>query len=207
MPRFFLHHQIDLAQRDGKKILLSMINAVSRILCLDFDFPENYTHINQVFSTHLRFMFTTSVARELSFISSLCTHQLMSQMRWFKKLSTVILIILAHYYDFVLGRRACCAHFCITDDLEKSNEMITHCVDHVREFYDRKNAAAVPVQPPNAHLFLGSDNAANQAKNNYHFAWMVDYVEEDHGLQTIQQNFTAEQHGKGTSSVSFLSQH
>jgi hypothetical protein len=131
----------------------------------------------------------------------------MSQMDWFHKLSTVILIILAHYYDFVLGRRACCAHFCITDDLEKSNEMITHCVDHVREFYDRKNAAAVPVQPPNAHLFLGSDNAANQAKNNYHFAWMVDYVEEDHGLQTIQQNFTAEQHGKGTSSVSFLSQH
>jgi hypothetical protein len=44
---------------------------------------------------------------------------------------------------------------------------------------------------------LGSDNAANQAKNNFHFAWMVDYVEEDHGLQTIQQNFTAEQHGKG----------
>ena len=147
-----------------------MINAVSRILCLDFDFPENYTHINQVFNTHLRFMFCTTLASELSFIFSLCTIQLMSQMRWFKKLSTVILIILAHYYDFVLGRRACCAHFCITDDLEKSNEMITHCVDHVRELYDRKNTAAVPVQPPNAHLFLGSDNAANQAKNNYHFA-------------------------------------
>jgi len=30
----------------------SMINAVSRILCLDFDFPENYTHINQVLSSH-----------------------------------------------------------------------------------------------------------------------------------------------------------
>ena len=54
MPRFFLHHQIDLAQRDGKKILLSMINAVSRILCLDFDFPENYTHINQVLNSHSR---------------------------------------------------------------------------------------------------------------------------------------------------------
>ena len=46
-------------------------------------------------------------------------------MKWFKKLSTVILIILAHYFDFALGRRACCTHFCITDDLEKSNEMIT----------------------------------------------------------------------------------
>ena len=49
MPRFFLHHQIDVAQRDGKKILLSMITAGSRSLCLDFDFSENYTHINQVF--------------------------------------------------------------------------------------------------------------------------------------------------------------
>ena len=119
-------------------------------------------------------------------------------MRWFKKLSTVILIILAHYYDFALGRRACCTHFCITDDLEKSNEMITYCIDVVREYYDRLNAASTPPQPPNSHLFLGSDNAANQAKNNYHFSWMIDYVEEDHGLQTVQQNFTAEQHGKGT---------
>ena len=37
-------------------------------------------------------------------------------------------------------------------------------------------------------------------------AWMVDYVEEDHGLQTIQQNFTAEQHGKGTVSVPISNQ-
>ena len=127
----------------------------------------------------------------------------MSQMKWFKKLSTVILIILANYFDFVLGRRACCAHFCITDDLEKSNEMITFCIDFVRDFYDQKNAASAPPQPPNAHLFCGSDNAANQAKNNYHFSWMIDYVEEDHGLQTVQQNFTAEQHGKGTYLLSF----
>ena len=42
-----LHHQI--AQRDGKKLLFNMITAVSRILCLDFDFPENCTHLNQVF--------------------------------------------------------------------------------------------------------------------------------------------------------------
>ena len=47
-PKFFAHHQMDLAQFDGKKMLLVMITAVSRILCLDFDFPENYTHINQV---------------------------------------------------------------------------------------------------------------------------------------------------------------
>ena len=76
--------------------------------------------------------------------------------------------------------------------------MITYCSDVVRAYYDQNNAACTPVQPPNAHLFLGSDNAANQAKNNYHFSWMIDYVKEDHGLQTVQQNFTAGQHRKGT---------
>ena len=41
---FFAHHQIDLAQRDGKKILLALITKESGILNLDFDFPENYTY-------------------------------------------------------------------------------------------------------------------------------------------------------------------
>ena len=76
--------------------------------------------------------------------------------------------------------------------------MINYCIDYIKKIYDRKSAACTPVQPPNAHLFLESDNAANQAKNNYHFSWMIDYVEEDYGLQTIQQKFTAEKHGKGT---------
>ena len=77
MPRFFLHHQIDLAQRDGKKILLSMINAVSRILCLDFDFPENYTHINQVLtlvqscSNHFSYFLLLQFCNTASFF--LCT--------------------------------------------------------------------------------------------------------------------------------------
>ena len=130
MPRFFLHHQIDLEQRDGKKLLFSMITAASRLLCLDFDFPENYTHLNQVLLTVLWSFHYTSL-KSYSTTSFFCDVQLMSQMRWFKKLSTVILIILAHYFDFALGRRACCTHFCITDDLEKSNEMITFCVDHI----------------------------------------------------------------------------
>ena len=62
--------------------------------------------------------------------------------------------------------------------------MITHCIDVVRYSIMTKK--------------MGSDNAANQAKNNNNFSWMIDYVEEDHGLQTIQQNVTAQQHGKGT---------
>ena len=109
----------------------------------------------------------------------------------------VILIILGNYYDFILGRHACCTHFCITDDLEKTNEMIIFCIDNVQEFYDRKNAACTPPQPPKKHLFCGSDNAANQSKNTYHFSWMPDYVEDDRGLQTVQKICTAEQHRKG----------
>ena len=56
----------------------------------------------------------------------------MSQMRWFHKLSSIILIILAHYWDFELKRRVCVAHHCISDDLNKSNEQMTHCFDFVR---------------------------------------------------------------------------
>ena len=76
MPRFFAHHQIDLAQRDGKKMLMSMITAVSRILCLDFDFPENYTHINQVrfasYALLVRLCFPTQL-QGWSSLSPLCS--------------------------------------------------------------------------------------------------------------------------------------
>ena len=106
----------------------------------------------------------------------------MSQMRWFKKLSTVILIILAHYYDFVLGRRACCTHFCITDDLEKSNEMITFCVDHVREYYDKKMLLALPLNLQTHIYSWAVTTQQTKQKNSYHFSWMIDYVEEDHSL-------------------------
>ena len=69
----------------------------------------------------------------------------------------------------LLGVVCAALMFFITDNLEKTNKMITFCIDFVREFYDSKNAACTPPQPPDAHLFCGSDNAANQAKNNYHF--------------------------------------
>ena len=48
MPQFFHHHQIDVAQRDGVRILLSMINADSYILHLAIDYAQNYAHISQV---------------------------------------------------------------------------------------------------------------------------------------------------------------
>ena len=51
--------------------------------------------------------------------------------------------------------------------------------------------------PGNKHVFYASDNAANQSKNNYHFSWMIVYVEDDPGPQMVQQNYTAEQHRKG----------
>ena len=38
-----------------------------------------------------------------------------------------------------------------------------------------------------------------QCANMYHFSWKVAYIQEDHGLETIQHNFTGEKHGKGKS--------
>ena len=55
----------------------------------------------------------------------------------------------------------------------------------------------MPAQPRNKHLHIVTDNAGNQCKNVYQFSWMVDYVNEDHGLDTIQHNFSCEAHGKG----------
>ena len=51
-----------------------------------------------------------------------------------------IIIIIAHYWDYALKRRCCRTHFFITDDVNKSNEQLTYCIDQVREYYDRKNA-------------------------------------------------------------------
>ena len=127
-------------------------------------------------------------------------------------MSTILLIIIAHYWDYGLARHCCRTHFFITDDINKSNERLTFCIDHMREFYDRKNAEwnkgaifstsyitckLCYLSGPHKHLRIGSDKCGGQCANMYHFAWMVDYTQEGHGLQTIQHNFTGEQHGKG----------
>ena len=127
MPQFFHHHQIDLAQRDGLKINFSQISPESLLLNLIADYAENYTHLAQV--PYLWNFFHFPLPHDKSAVFDL---QLMSQMRWFHKLSSVILIILAHYWDYELNRRLCCAHHCISDDLNKSNEQMTHCFDFVR---------------------------------------------------------------------------
>jgi len=61
----------------------------------------------------------------------------------------------------------------------------------------KKNLQVVPPQPQHKHLHIVTDNAGNQCKNVYQFSWMIDYVNEDHGLETIQHNFSCEAHGKG----------
>ena len=59
-------------------MLMSMITAVSRILCLDFDFPENYTHINQVkFASNVHIacstLFSNSIPRLVHLFDFVCT--------------------------------------------------------------------------------------------------------------------------------------
>ena len=48
MPKFFHHHQIDLAQRDGIKINFTQITPDSLLVILIADYAENYTHLAQV---------------------------------------------------------------------------------------------------------------------------------------------------------------
>ena len=142
-------------------------------------------------------------------------------MRLFHKISPVIVIILACYWDFELNFWVCHAHHCISDDLNKSNEQMTHCFDFVsfstifilttvphslqylfaaffvKNFYDRNSSLAMPPQPRNKCMHIATDNVGNQCKNVYQFSWMVDYVNEDHGLDSIQHNFSCKAHGKG----------
>ena len=51
-------------------------------------------------------------------------------------------------------------------------------------------------------MFCETDNCSGQRKNMYQFIWMTNYVEEDHGLETIQHNFSAEQHDEGNDAES-----
>ena len=95
---------------------LTLITPESTVLLIA-DYAENYTWLLPQKDTSMHFFF----------------FQLMSQMRWFHKLSSVILIIVAHYWNIELNCWVCCAHHCISDDLNKSNEQMTHCLDFVRK--------------------------------------------------------------------------
>ena len=48
-----------------------------------------------------------------------------------------------------------------------------------------------------ANLVTTSDNCAAQFRSRYHFAWMVDYVEESEYITTFLAIYLAEYHGKG----------
>ena len=69
-------------------------------------------------------------------------------------------------------------------------------IEYVRDFYDRKMLLALHLNRPMHTYSVAVKMQQTKEENNYHFSWMIDYVEEDHGFQMIQQNFTAEQPGK-----------
>ena len=131
------------------------------------DYPENYGHVN-------RFM---------------------TQQKWFKKLSTVMFILIADVWNYLTNRREAVTHFMITDDIKKSNEQVTFFIDYILRYYNEKlrSQNRGPIQ----HLHLVTDNCGFQFKCRNHFGWMADYVEEDHGLMTMQHGYNAEMHGKG----------
>ena len=72
MPCFFLHHQIDLAQQDGKNILLSMITQYLVSFALILIFPKTMLISIRFLTLTFNFMFSTTLASQLihSFIFS-----------------------------------------------------------------------------------------------------------------------------------------
>ena len=131
------------------------------------DYAENYSHIQQI----------------------------MSQQKWFKRLGTVLLVVIAHSWDFDLRKRVSIAHFMITDDLSKGNIQVTYFLEHLVEHYNSKYRAWR--QPLLRTLVTTSDNCAAQFRSRYHFAWMVDFAEESETITTILSIYLAEYHGKG----------
>jgi len=107
----------------------------------------------------------------------------MTQQKWFKKLSTVMFILIADVWNYLTNRREAVTHFMITDDIKKSNEQVTFFIDYILRYYNEKlrSQNRGPIQ----HLHLVTDNCGFQFKCRNHFGWMADYVEEDHGLMTM----------------------
>ena len=155
------------AQRDGHKICIQLVGPDSSLLLLHMDYAENYSHIQQI----------------------------MSQQKWFKRLGTVLLVVIAHSWDFDLRKRVSIAHFMITDDLSKGIIQVTYFLEHLVEHYNNKYRAWG--QPPIRALVTTSDNCAAQFRSRYHFAWMVDFAEESETITTILSIYLAEYHGKG----------
>ena len=83
----------------------------------------------------------------------------------------------------------------ITDDLSKGNIQVTFFLKHLVAHYNSKFCAWG--QPLLKTLVTTSDNCAAQFRSRYHFAWMVDFVEESESITTVLAIYLAEYHGKG----------
>jgi len=108
---------------------------------------------------------------------------------------TVLLVVIAHSWDFGLRKRVAIAHFMITDDLSKGNIQVTYFLEHLVQHYNNKYRAWG--QPLIKTLITTSDNCAAQFRSRYHFAWMVDFAEESESVSTVLAIYLAEYHGKG----------
>ena len=106
----------------------------------------------------------------------------------------VFFVLIIYYWDFTLNRIACRSHTCITPDLNKSNEQVTHFLETVFEIYSRyyRDGAHGRIR----YFSLWSDNCGEQFKNKFHFGWGSEFLRK-HYLSGIFFNFFAPGHGKG----------
>ena len=106
----------------------------------------------------------------------------------------VFFVIIIYYWNFEEHKVACRSHTCITSDLNKSNEQVTHFIESVFEIYSK-------YYRDNEHgriryFSLWSDNCGEQFKNKFHFGWGSSFLRKYY-LDAIFFNYFAPGHGKG----------
>ena len=102
--------------------------------------------------------------------------------------------MIVYYWNFEENRLSCVSHTCITSDLNKSNEQVTH-------FIGKAFATYSAYYRDNGHgqiryFTIWSDNCRDQFKNKFHFGWGSAFLQK-YKLNAIFFNFFAPGHSKG----------
>ena len=88
------------------------------------DYAENYVHISRLvlpmyLHFHLKLMWLQSCPINF-FLQTDKPNEILSQAQH----STVMFIIIAHYWNFALNKKEAVAYFFITDDVKKRHEQV-----------------------------------------------------------------------------------
>ena len=115
-------------------MVIQLISPDSCILLLHMDYAENYSHIQQIMSQQKWFkrlgLYSLPSPITSPFIrTSYCISSNILRLHFFP--GTVLLLVIAHSWDFDLRKHVSIAHFMITDDLNKGNIQVPYFLEHL----------------------------------------------------------------------------